>query len=294
MQIRKRKTRLYFVLASAFFCQSATAQPTLETTIQFHTEFFDVSIFDGLDKSLEAVFRRELDACAQSTDILEFRKNESKIPFFVAPDYQQLDDALDKRFAGKITFAEDGLIEDVVCDPTSNGNLFVSSDTISFCMVDHEFWTTAIEQGDFCPYVAHELVHVVQNELISHRPLIQGEDTLDRSGPVWLLEGIAVLYGNIARVGKEQMDLTVHLIRQEIPWNAPRLADMESYVNRVDYEEMQYLKGFVVANYLQNRSGTAALFEFYDCIREGSNWKQCFQDKFDLPIEELYSIPALR
>ncbi|WP_217356572.1 hypothetical protein [Ruegeria atlantica] len=270
------------------------AQKADESSTEFHTEYFEVTVFDGLDGSLARALRQDLDACAQATDVLKFREGVNRIPFFVAPDYQQLDDALDKRFAGEITFIEDGLIKDIACGPNSDGNLFVSSDTISFCMVNKEFWRSVIDRGEFCPYVAHELVHIIQNELVGGGFRRPGQSLSEVVGPAWLFEGVAVLFAYLSRLSEEKLEHLVRLTREKIPPGSMKISELERFEDRLQYNKLHYQKGFVAAEFLLRRSGKSSFFLFYKCIGENEQWQNCFERSFNLSVENFYAIHSLR
>ncbi|MYB41562.1 MAG: carboxypeptidase regulatory-like domain-containing protein [Chloroflexi bacterium] len=134
--------------------------------------------------------------------------------------------------------------------------------------------------------LAHEYVHVLQNELAE-----------GASGdPAWLAEGVAV-YGEAlhrALIGQRlptgegfELRRRWELARVMLEGDVPTLSNLETVDD--PNERSHYHLGFIAADWLAGHAGVEALAVFYQRLPSSENWEEAFEGAFDLTVDDFYT-----
>ncbi|MEL6920971.1 MAG: hypothetical protein AAFO77_08075 [Pseudomonadota bacterium] len=279
-------------LALAFLC--APLPLLADDVVEHETQFFRVKVVHGLETLANPLLNETLDQCANETGLLAHRTSQARVPFFIAHDKRTLDALIEDHYAGQITLTGDTYIDDTFCGDVDNGTLFVTGETISLCVGDEEYWSKRIQYNEICSDIAHELVHIVQNDLTGGGLRAEGQSLTDVVGPAWLFEGVAVLFSQISRFGKDRLDRVVELSSKRIPPDTFTLAEMERFDRRAEYGRLHYQKGFLAAKDLLDRTDEDAIFDFYRCMGTSEEWETCFQQTFDVSVNHFYTLQSLQ
>ena len=232
----------------------------------------DARLRDGIEDHLRhaAAFVDEL--TGYRTDdytVFLFREPEPLVDawmqFFGSPEHQRAD--LLERWRGRHGRAEAG-----------RGNIFM--------LVDDR---TLAGPWGAQEVVTHEYVHVVQSQ---YRPAGGWLDTdVPPSGPVWLVEGVAVYLAALhvdALAGRPLDDTRSWWVRRAEDFEVA-LPQLESWQQVWDAgERPAYLLGPLASERLADQYGVRSLLAYYEAVGDTGDWRVAFEQTFEQTLEEFY------
>lgn len=119
--------------------------------------------------------------------------------------------------------------------------------------------------------MAHEYVHALQEQLGGV------------GGPLWISEGMAWYLDSVYRQASDAPDF--FKTRDYLWWQARAATDS---LRSMERENWHWGIGYLAVERLVERSGEAALFDFYRNLATASTWQEAFQDTFGLAPDDFY------
>jgi hypothetical protein len=157
----------------------------------------------------------------------------------------------------------------------------------------HQAWRV-LTDADLMRAVAHEYVHVVQLENagqpIADQTLRASVDSVPPAGPLWLLEGSAevVSYLVADRLDIEDYAGTLVDLGIEARDNPVPLANLETYLEYYAGGDDGIARAVLASDYLMRNRDLSQLFQFWEDIRRGSQWRDAFVRRFGVSVETFY------
>jgi hypothetical protein len=174
------------------------------------------------------------------------------------------------------------------CRNTKDIYAFTVRQVILFCVGDRQKSLTDQERIRLRFVAGHEYAHVIQAQFLGY-PL-GGNARLHtaRSGPLWLMEGSAQYFPSELSSYRKQIRRYVAQYRRKLPAELPDLADYETPQALKDDPEGVYKLGFLATLLLVQIANSQEIFEFYQRIGRGADWRQAFADSFGVTVAEFY------
>ena len=137
---------------------------------------------------------------------------------------------------------------------------------------------------------AHEMVHVLQNELAGVRG---GSDdySIPETGPRWLTEGIAEFLAYQAMSAADNLDYDTKRIWEFVERGRSvdkPLAELETMVGIRAARGSTYVYFLLAAELLAAHTDQSTLIHYYTLLQPGTTWQQAFKTAFGMPVEEFY------
>jgi hypothetical protein len=137
------------------------------------------------------------------------------------------------------------------------------------------------------PLIAHELFHVLQNELIGRRSANCCDPArIGSIGPTWLTEGSANYFERI--ITGRDMNGYLRFARQQVGNLGGNQLNVLETRNGMDSISESYDIGAYGVSQLIKRAGASAVFSYFQALGRGQRWERAFEGAFGLPHEEFY------
>lgn len=137
------------------------------------------------------------------------------------------------------------------------------------------------------PLIAHELFHILQNELIGRRSQdCCKPDRVGSVGPTWLSEGSANYYEHVI-LGRDTTGYIQFARRQIADLQGRPLSILETR-DGMNSVANSYDIGAYAVSILVDTAGPSSIFSFYQGLGRGNRWQRAFEDAFSIKPQTFY------
>lgn len=138
----------------------------------------------------------------------------------------------------------------------------------------------------------HELFHIAQYQLVAPGSNREISDFKKNFGPMWLLEGSALVFQDVRSEFCKERGMQFLLDR-----NIAGVTDIRAYV---DYwqDEINRDDAYSISHYstcsLFNKVGMHGIIEYYAALGKGADWSEAFRDVFGISHEQFANLIEAR